>query len=187
MRSTVRNTRLIQCEESGGWLDAAIVEDSLVDGLKTHGVLQTWGAVFKHVTLRGKIGRVMISDRIASAKAPPNVQRVFDETNADYYSKIDWALDISEGEFEELDIRGVPALLIRRDPATQAIVTHEKALLGQWQKLDLSGTYWPEAIEQLVKRGDPAKVLVAARRARDFEALVDGLRKLRDAGVAEPD
>ena len=45
-RSIVRNVRLTQCEEIGCALDAAIVEDIIIDGLKTGDLFQSWGAVF---------------------------------------------------------------------------------------------------------------------------------------------
>jgi hypothetical protein len=185
-RSTVRNVRLIQCEVLGCAIDTAIIEDVLVDGLKTNGLFQTWGAVFKHVTLRGKIDRIMLSPAVAPGVAKPHEQRAFDEANAAYYSTVDWALDISEGIFEECDIRGVPSHFIRRDPATQVIVRREKALQGTWRQLDLSKTYWATAIEGLLEEGDPDVVLVAPKRHPRYLQLLDGLKMLRDVGVAEP-
>lgn len=187
LRSAVRNVRLIQCEQRGCALEAAIVEDVLVDSLKTNGLLQTWGAVFKHVTLRGKIGRVMISPAVATGTATPAQQRAFDEANAAYYAGVDWALDIREAEFEEGEIQRVPARLIRRDPRTQVVVKREKAMQGTWRQLDLSRTHWATSLEFLLERGDPDVVLVAPKRHRKYRDLLDGLKALRDAGVAEPD
>jgi len=187
LRSTVRNVRLKNCEMLGCTLYTAIVDDVVIDGLKTHGLRQAWGAVFKHVTLKGKIGRLMISPLISPALATPQEQRTFDEANSDYYSEIDWALDIREAEVEELDIRRVPAKLIRRDPESQVVITRQKALEGTWRQLDLKETYWASAIEGFLKEGDPDLVLVAGRRDRQFRHLVAGLKTLREAGVAEPD
>lgn len=188
LRATVRNMRLTKCEQRGSAIDAAIIEDVLVDGLKTNGLLQTWGAVFKHVTLRGKIGRIMVSPLVAPGSATPEEQRAFDVANAEYYAGVDWALDISEAEFEgECDLRRVPAPLVRRDPDTQVVIKREKAMSGKWRDLDLSKTYWASAIEGFLQEGDPDIVFVAGKRDRKFRDLVDGLKKLRDAGVAEPD
>jgi hypothetical protein len=186
-RSTIRNVRLIGCEVRGCSVDTAIVEDVLVDGLKTHGLLQTWAAVFRHVTIKGKLGRLMFSPFVAAGTANARQQREFDEANAAYYSTVDWALDISEVECEEMDIRRVPARLIRRDPATQVMVTREKAMQGRWRELDLSRTYWATAIKLFLEDGDPDLVLVAPKRHRKFRDYLDGLKALRDAGVAEPD
>jgi hypothetical protein len=187
-RSTIRNVKLIQCEVLGCALGTAIVEDVVVDGVKTHGQLfQTWGAVFKRVTLKGNIGRIMISPAVATGMAKPREQLAFDEANAAYYAGVDWALDISEARFEGCDIRRVPAHLIRRDPETQMVITREKALLGEWRRIDLSRTYWDTAIELFLEDGDPDVVLVAPKSHPRYRAYLDGLKKLRDAGVAEPD
>jgi hypothetical protein len=110
-----------------------------------------------------------------------------DAANAAYYAKVDWALDISEAEFEEGEIQGVPAGLVRRDPATQVVVRRSKALEGQWRQVDLGRTHWATAIEFLLERGDEDVVLVAPKRHRNFHALREGLMALRDSGVAEPD
>jgi hypothetical protein len=100
---------------------------------------------------------------------------------------VDWALDIANAEFEEAEIQAVPARLVRRDSATQVIVTREKAIQGLWRELDLSKTHWDTSIEFFLERGDPDVVLVAPKRNRKYRQLLDGLRALRDAGVAEPD
>ena len=187
LRSTVRNIKLIGCEQRGCCLDAAIVEDVVVDGLKTNGLFQTWGAVFKHVALKGKVGQIMISPAVATGTATPSEQRAFDEANSIYYSMVDWALDISEAEFEEADIRGVPARLVLRDPETQVVVTREKAMRGDWRGLDLSKGAWDTAIEFFLERGEPDVVLVAPKGHRQFRRMLAELKALRDAGIAEPD
>lgn len=186
LRSIVRHVRLIDCEQRGCALSAALIEDVLVDGLRTNGLLQTWGAAFKHVTLRGRIGRVMMSPAVATGTATQSQQRAFDEANAAYYATVDWALDISEAEFEEVDIRRVPARLIRRDPETQVVVTRARAMEGRWRDLDLSRTDWAGWIDLFLKDGDPDLVLVAPKQHRDCRHLLDGLKMLRDVGVAEP-
>ena len=189
-RSKVRNVRFINCEQHGCALDTAIVEDVLIDGFKTNGLFQTWGAVFKHVVLRGRIGRVMTSPLIADVamgKLPFEHQKPFDEANQLYYSTVDWALDIREAQFQEADLRGIPARLVLRDPNSQFILTRERALQGKWRDVDLSGTHWRTAIELFIEQGVPDKVFVAPKRHPRYGALLDGLWKLRDAGVFEED
>jgi len=186
-RSTVRNVQLIGCEQRGSIIDGAIVDDVLVDGLKTNGLLQTWAAAFRHVTLRGKVGRVMFSDAVATGTATPAEQAAFDLDNASFYAKVDWALDLTEAEFDECDARGVPGHLVRRDPLTQALVTRDAAMQGAWRNIDLSGTYWPTALSFFLRSQRPDIVLVAPKRNKNFGRLLDGLKKLRDCGVAELD
>lgn len=91
---------------------------------------------------------------------------------------------------EEVDIRGVPARLIRRDPETQAVVTRERALGGGWRDLGVSALYWGEYIEYILECGDPDVVLVAPKAMAGkwmYRNLLEGLRLLREAGIAEPD
>lgn len=186
LRSTVRNMRFIGCEQRGCAVDAGIIEDVVVDALKTNGLFQTWGTVFKHVTLRGKIERVMLSPAVSAGLASVEQQRAFDEANATYYEHVDWALDISEGEFQECELQRIPAHLVRRDAESQVVVKREKAMRGEWRKLDLSTTHWDISLEDLLRRGDADVVLVAPKRSRKYGHLLDGLKLLRDAGVAEP-
>jgi hypothetical protein len=192
-RSTVRNVRLVESSQLGCTVYGAIVDDVLVDGLNTNGqLLRTWGAVFNRVVLRGKIDPLMISNEVL-----PSVLRVeadrqreieaFRTANAEYYKCVEWALDISRGEFKELDIRGVPTHQIRYDSETQAIVTREKALQGHWRELDFLENLWPTALELFLRRGEPSTVLVAAKRHAKFCRYLDDLRLLRKAGVAEPE
>jgi hypothetical protein len=100
---------------------------------------------------------------------------------------VDWALDITEAEFEEGELQRVPAELVRRDAETQVVVTRASAMRGEWRRLDLSRTHWATSLEFFLERGDPDVVLVAPKRSRQFRQLLDGLKMLRDAGVAEPD
>ena len=187
-RTTVRNVTLERCRVVGSALDCAVVEDVLVDGLQTSDLHQAWGALFKHVTLRGKIGRLMVTPLISPRHLNTPEQAAFDEQREAYYETIDWALDISEAEAVELELAGIPARLIRRDPETQAVVTRQAALSGEWRELEpVKKTVLGLAIQQMLKRGDDDTVLVAERRARDFKQLLAGIQELRAAGVAEPD
>lgn len=188
-RSVARSIHVKACsynEVAGP--SAGLVEDVLVEDLKTEGTLQTWGLAFRHMTLRGKIGTIMLSQTLMPTSATPQEAiDAFLSANREYYESVDWALDISQGEFKDCDIRGVPARLIRRDPDTQVVVKREKALERTWKNLDLSRTWWPTSIEFMLNRGDSDVVLVAPKRSRQFKELLAGLHLLRKAGVAEPD
>jgi len=102
----------------------------------------------------------------------------------------DFALDISEAEAVELELTGIPARLVRRDPETQAVVTREAALSGAWRELEhVQGTELRVGIQQLLKGqgGTDDMVLVAHKRSRNFRELLAGIEELRAAGVALPD
>ena len=191
LRSTVRNVQLIDCVRARdpAGLSCPIVEDCLIENLKIEELLQTWGAVFKHVTFKGRIGPIMLSNCLCPTfTSTEAMHRIFDEANAQYYSTVDWALDISKAEFtEDCDIRGIPSRLIRRDPETQVVVSREKAMRGDWRKLDLTKTYWAVALDAFLRLGCEDIVLVAPKQAKDFKHLLRGLQSLRKSGVAEPD
>lgn len=180
----MNRVEFIGCSARGTAIEAAIVRNVVVDGLRTYGLFQTWGAVFEHTTLRGRIDRMMLSPIVQPGLAGPELQRVFDQANRRFYSNVDWALDITEAEVTELDLRGVPGHLVRRDPETQVVVTRSAALAGAWRQLPLEDTYWGVAIENMILEGMDACVLVAPKRDRRFNALLRGLHVLRDAGVA---
>lgn len=186
-RTTIRNVKLLDCKEIGCSLGPAVLEDVLIDGLTTSDLLQGWGAVFRHVTIRGRVGRIMVSPVIAPGVATASEQQDFDEANHAFYATVDWALDITEADAEELEIQGVPARLIRRDPTTQVIVKRAKLADDGWRDLDLSDTHWPTSLEFLLERGEEDAVLVAPKRHQRFDALLRGLRVLQEHGVAEPD
>jgi len=185
LRSVARNLSFTNCDVRGCYVKPGIVEDVLIDGLKLKNHVQTAGTVFKHVTIKGMIDLLMLTPYVDFSGRFPNVQGSFDEANREYYKNVDWALDISEAQFKDCDIRAIPSRLIRRDPKTQAILTREKALEGKWKDVDLSGTHWSLSIEWLIEHGYEDKILVAPKKGRNFKVLLEGLYRLRDAGVVD--
>lgn len=104
LRTVIRDVTLIACEQRGCAVETAVLDTVTIDGLKTIGLLQCWGAVFKHVVLRGRIGRVMFSSILAPGVdgfAPRNEQLELDEANAAFYETVDWALDLTK-DFKRL-------------------------------------------------------------------------------------
>ena len=186
-RSIFRDIRLIDCQVRGCSIDTAILEDIYIERLATHNLLCCWGSVFKHVTLKGHIGSIMLSPSVAAAMATPEEQSSFDEANAVFYTSVDWALDISQAEFEvEPDIRRIPARLIRRDPETQIVVTRGKAA-SKRAVLNASDTYWGRWLCLFLD--DPFKpddvVLAVPKRHRKYKDLLDGIKLLREMGIVE--
>lgn len=184
-RSIVRNVKLMDCAIDGGLLGPAILEDVRIHNLKSSDMIHAYGAAFKHVVLSGKfndmiLGPSQASDGLYSIKA-------IDDANTAFYKTVDWALDIRELACKECDIRGIPADLVRRDPATQAIVRREKALDLRWKSLDLGSLQWSYTIGGMLEDGYADCVLVAGTRCREFGDLVKGIEMLRAEGIAEPD
>jgi len=187
LRPRVTDMVFTRCAVIACNLTAAIVEDVLVDGLRTNGLFQTWATVFKHVTLKGKIDRLMFSDVFSPNYPTSQFQQVITKANADYYATVDWALDISEAEFKELDCRGVPSRLVRRDPETQIMVTRER-VLASGDAIAAGGDFWQGMLKLFLQMESYSDaVFVAPKRSRRFKELLAGLKLLREAGVAEPD
>jgi hypothetical protein len=189
-RSTVRNVHLKSCASNGCAVGPAIFEDCSIDGLATNDLLILWGALFKHVTLSGDIGKLKVNQMVDPMKRGPEVQGPFDDFRREYYRSLDWALDISGARFrDEFETRGIPARLFRLDLETQAVITRERALRPGWQeKVSPWNKLWPFVIRLFIGDGDEDMVLAAplgAPRSKRDE-LLRGLKELRDLGVAEP-
>jgi hypothetical protein len=106
----VRNVVLDRCRMEGCVAQGVYFEDVTVDGLRLSRPHLLSGCVFRHVTLRGKIGPVMA--------IPPNpmspLRLEFTAGIVEKYKEVDWALDISEAVFSDADFFCVPGDLIRR-------------------------------------------------------------------------
>src|SRR5262249_52776668 len=109
--------------------------------------------------------------------------------NAAYYENVEWALDISGAEFGEMEIRGIPAALIRRDPETQVVITRQNALNCAWRDLPFEETLMSTSIKLFLEFPEwgPSKCLVAPKRHPKFRQYLHDIQLLRKAGIAEPD
>ncbi len=162
----------------------------MIDGLLTNDLLIIWGATFKHVTLRGNIGKLKINRWVHHSDRTEATQGPFDADRQELYRQIDWALDISQARFKEFDVAGIPARLFRRDPESQVVVTRQRALQEGWrEQLSSSNTLWPFVIDLFLSDGVDDVVLVAPLGAPKpkRDRLLQGLKELRDLGVANPD
>jgi hypothetical protein len=185
-RTTVRNVTLRSCKQLGCEICSAVLENVVLDGLDTSGqLLQTWAAAFRHVVLKGRIDRLMISPIVEVLSKDPSLQKRFDEANRQLYETCDWALDIRDIECKELQIGGVPASKILRDPETQVVVTREVAASGGWRSLPFQEQLWPISLNLFLDREeDDDVVLIAGKRHRKFKQYLKDLDMLVEAGIA---
>lgn len=185
LRATIRNCQLIRCvAHQNCTINTSIVEDCLVEDLQTKGQMFLHGAAFRHVVLRGRFGRIML--------ARPNGwdtgrAQLFVAANDLYYSGVDWALDLTQCQPRELYLTSVPGHLVRRDPTTQILVTLERALARDWQHVNVDGTPYDLMIKQMIEDGRNSEVFVAPHGHRSFAMHIEAQKRLRDAGIAEPD
>jgi len=137
--------------------------------------------------MRGRFGNVNINASYTAARGLPEVQRKFAESDERYYAGVDWALDIRDAQSLGLGIRGIPVHLIRRDSATQAIVLRKQISELKWKNIDLNDTWWNSTLSSAASKANCDVVLIAPKLDKSFAAQVEGIRRLREAGIAEPD
>lgn len=167
--------RLTRCSVHG-----VRFEDVLIDGLAISSMLYLAASVFKHVTLRGKVGAMMTTPpHYALSQA---MQDAFALGAQDFYKDVDWALDIADAEFSDAEFYCVPGHLVRRDEKTQFLV-HRDRFAGR----DLSGL--PSSARHVADRFDEmpfdSYVAVAPKRSKYFEKLRIDFEVLRSEGLAD--
>lgn len=191
--SEIRRVELVDCAINGCSTGPLIASDIKISNLKTNDLLILWTPYLDRVVLSGEIGKMKVNATADPSTHGNPKQQPFDDYRKQFYSSVEWALDISKARFKEFDIRGVPGRLIRRDPESQVLITRERALqvaTPGWEKqLDPSNKLWPFMVSLFLGDGDPDTVFVAplgaAKAKRD--PLLKGLQELRRIGLAEPD
>ncbi len=184
-RALVRNVHLVNSDVEGPDMQAIIAEHCVVENLKTHGSFWIYGAVFKHVVLRGRFGRLMFTEW--SPGSDEEERAPFKRADEAYYEHVDWALDVSEAEFYSFDFRYVPGHLVRRDPDTQVLIWRDTLFRHDWNRLDFPVSGYDIALKLFAESKLPSVVLVAGKRHPKFKLLLEQLKQLRDLGIAEPD
>jgi len=183
-RTTIRNIDIFDCTAKNCDTGTAIIESVTIKNLRTRGLLKISGSVFSKVVLKGNIGQLMINNTVSSNYSDDEVH-AFKKENEKYYSEVNWALDISEANFIECDIRGIPSELIKRDADTQKVVTRKKADKIKFDELDLNRRYFLIAIQNMLEFGYDDTVLIAPKQATDFQELLSDLQKLEELGITE--
>jgi len=192
MRSIVRNIEVVKCKGPSSSVGPAIVEDCLIDGFHTsNGFFYLKATAFKHVTFRGKLGRFFFFELPTHAgfEGMYEVHAAFAAANAEYYRNVDWAIDISQAEFLNVDLRSVPPLLIRRDPESQILLTRKRVAESDWENLPYAWDLVPNTLSYFIKNQTELNeiVFVAPKRSTHAKKLLHDIALLRREGIPEPD
>lgn len=182
-RTVIRNVHLIDCTAEACNVNAALLDTVTVYGLKHQGrPLQLLGVAFRHVVLKGEFDRIFIWPECRSG----DLEKAWLETNAKFYTgaRVDWAIDISGGEFRECDIRGIPVSLIRRDAATQVILSRAKLDSPKWTRLEFHDGLPMIVRTSMMTFGLDDTIIVAPKRSARFETYLANFEILRKAGLA---
>jgi hypothetical protein len=193
-RPTLRNLSLTRCHFAACELGAVIAEDCTIDTIWFHrgiwGPQRIEGCALKHVTIRGNVsGALAIWPPAWWGNHRDVVADPIVVANQLYYQNVDWALDISQARFTGISMQpcDIPTRLIRRDPATQVVVTRDSLATGDWAAACAGSGGWQIAIEDFLASGLPDTVLVASKRGRYFKGELAAIERLRDIGVALAD
>jgi hypothetical protein len=187
--SCARRVKLIDCSAINCDIGPTIFEDLEVRGLQTSDILICWSPVFQRCNLEGTIGPLKINSEPHFNDRSPEIIRDFAAFREHFYLSVDWALDISNAIFHDFEVQGVPSSLIRRDPTTQVVVRRACLADGWESRLSPWNNIWPVIIDGMLLSGQDDVVLAApkARRKSVFNRLLDGLKELRDLGIADQD
>ena len=113
LMSQVSNVSAIDCKLLNCHVGPAVFEDVLIDGLLIDDMLVLNAPLFRRVTLRGNIGRLLINKNSGLVDYKAEVQCAFDAARNTFYTEVEWALDISEARFLEFEVDGVPPPTMR--------------------------------------------------------------------------
>ena len=182
-RSKARKITFKNCEQKNCQLFGGILEDIEIENLATHNILWSKGTFFKHVTLKGKMGRMVLSNETALCFGE-EVRSNFILANENLYKEVDWCLDISGAVFKELDIRGVPAKYIIRNPDNQVVITKESLKNADLSRVDFKGTYFKTAIGLFRDSYFEDTILTAPMMRKDSGKYLEVLDQLVKEGIA---
>jgi len=189
-----RHVEVVNCTVLACWLYDLILEDCLLENLKTAlpggGRRMPFflaGVMTRRVVIRGTIGSTIWNRPGAPLRRaePADVKAAID-----FYAAVDdWALDVSESRFRSVpSFRfGPPGRLVRRDPDTQPLITRHRAQavltslaedIGLWQVVleDFVASPWPDEIVLIPGLGG---------RRQAYQRDLAGLDRLRAMGAFE--
>lgn len=176
---TVQDCFFENCTVQSCLIGPAIIRNSQFYNIKNN-MLICWGTFFDRVTLRGKIGPLMLHG-IPSGHAEEYECMNHKIKAKNFYSNVEIALDISEAQFSDFCIRtsAMPLSLIRRDVNTQFIISNSKQLREpQWIESLVISPYAKLVLRLMQEEGTDEILLVAPKLDNDLYSQV-----LKDAEI----
>jgi hypothetical protein len=173
----VRNVSLRNCKVGNVVLYGVRFEDVTVDTLNHPKPIELVACVCTHVVLRGKLGGVRFRPAVED-----DSRAVLAPAAAKLYEGVDWALDITEAEFSDIEIWDVPGHLVKRDPETQFLIHRAAAAAADTDTLSVYAQIYAERAAEAPYE---TSVLAAPKRSKSFQKTLDAFQELRDLGIAE--
>lgn len=187
----IKGIEFIDCNFVFCWFGATIFQEVIFKNTKFTEYGRFMCPFFHNVTISEKITSFGISKQGFLTDKKPEIQNLLNQFRTDFYSKIDWALDISKAKLSSFDYEGIPARLFVRDPDTQFVITKEKfhSLNQLDESFKQNFTYVTMYLEDFLESEAPDKVLTVpmARPKKFRQPILEGLQELRRQGFAEKD
>ncbi|QDT59588.1 hypothetical protein SV7mr_20970 [Stieleria bergensis] len=175
-RLVVRSVTAMNCTVDTVTVGPVVFENLHVENLKTTQHLWLPGCAFRSCVFRGKIGEVLQFDK-ADPMAPrtDKFNQQFIDDNEGIWSDVEWSLDISEAEFDDLDLRGVPGETVRINTLNQVCVDFGRSHIAQESGAfdELSG-FAKMVMKNGLKRRKESKynfVLTTNPSSRDYQEM----------------
>lgn len=170
---------------TSSWVSKCVVhgirfEDVNIDQLSMTSPQHLDGCVFRHVTLKGRIGPIMTAPVHYSLAA--ETQAAFNAAIVAYYKDVDWAIDISQAHFSDADFSLVPGDRVRRDPETQFLLRREVVAQLDGSRI---GPYAGGFLRRFETSPFDSLVAIAPRRSNHFRHYLADFERLRRDGLAE--
>ena len=181
LETVVREASLVRCKATGKcFIHGVKFENVTVHDFAADDLVDFAACVFRNVTLEGVIGPFI------TTRAHPSLggERRDEITRmmVDYYREVDWALDISRGEFVDATMPLVPGDLVRRNPETQFLVKREVLEAHPLEELPFIGKSYRRRFST---SPFDSLVIVAPTRSDKFSEIHAELSEMRERGLAE--
>lgn len=189
-RSIIKNSIFENCTVNNNCgIGNGIIEDVELINLKTKGIVFCLGTLFNKVTFRGKCGSFRLTSETVD-RAVHNGEDIsksqieaFNHSAQEFYKGVDWALDISNAEFKELQIDpDIPAALVKRNPETQILIRKEN--------IDVAKIQQHPYIFSLHKRHLTSNkydqiIVISTISNKHLEEEMKSIQILREEGIAD--
>ena len=186
---TISGVNFIGCTFRSCFFGPCVLRDVLLENtcFNNYGILDS--VLFCRVKIKGKITSFRINKCGFMTHKNPKLQRKIDAFRQDFYSRADWALDISEARLSSFDYDGIPARLFVLDTSTQFVVRRDKfhSLNQLSEEFESKFSYVTAYLKDFLEDGREDIVLtVPTSRPKKFrKPIADGLNELRALGLAE--
>jgi hypothetical protein len=177
MTLKVRNVEVERCQLDRCTVQQVFFEEMSVDTVEMAQVQRLYGCVFRHVTLRGKIGPIVtMGPHSGLVNRQDYIAGIVDS-----YNSVDWALDIRDAEFSDASFYYVPGHLVRYDNDTQILLRREKFAEVNRSELPSYANIWAGRFNETPF---DSFIAVAPKRSKNFRKYMENIDWLHNAGLA---